>query len=184
MAFYIDNWYEDIIKGDVIIKHKGIITPDLITEILSRVESELIKRQESTKIRKKVYNVLVEALQNLFHHTDNLPDVNGVNFKEKFVTFVLKKDKEDKYSYISGNYILKDRVRFLKDRLDQINYLTLNELKILYKLILNNNEFSDKGGGGLGLIDIAKRTGNNYEYNFHDNIENYSFYCLKIIISN
>ena len=184
MAFYIDTWYEDIIKGDVIINHKGIITADLITKILNDAEKELVKRKVGNKIRKQIYNVLVEALQNLFHHTDNLPDVDGVSFKEKFVTFVLKKEKEDKYSYISGNYILKDRVKFLKDRIDQINYLTRNELKILYKLILNNNEFSDKGGGGLGLIDIAKRTGSQYEYRFHDNMEKYSFYCLKVIISN
>ena len=182
MAFNVDTWFEEINEGDIIISHKGIITAELITKLLNSFEEEFKKRNEKNKLRKKTYNILVEALQNLFHHTDNLPDEN--NSKEKFVTFALKKEKEDKYSYISGNYILKSRIKFLKDRIDQINFLTHNELKLLYKLILNNNEFSDKGGGGLGLVDIAKRTGNKYEYEFHDTIENYSFYCLKIIITN
>ncbi|MBN2756617.1 MAG: SiaB family protein kinase [Bacteroidales bacterium] len=184
MTFDIEAWYGEINKGDVIVNHKGVITNDLITEILSIVENKLIERKENTRIRKKIYNVMVEALQNLFHHTDKLPNETNDNFGEKFVTFVLKKEKEDKFSYISGNYILKSRVKFLKDRIDQIKYLTHEELQLLYKLILNNNEFSDKGGGGLGLVDIAKRTGNNFEYFFHENKKDHCFFCLKILITN
>ena len=184
MAFDVDTWFKKISEGDIIISYNGVITAELITELLNSFEKEFVKRNENNKLRKKTYNILVEALQNLFHHTDNLPGKSNNNIKEKFVTFVLKKEKEGKYSYVSGNYILKDRVKFLKDRIDQINFLTHSELKLLYKLILNNNEFSDKGGGGLGLVDIAKRTGNKYKYEFHDTIEDYSFYCLEIIINN
>jgi hypothetical protein len=184
MAFDIDSWYNNIINGDVIVHHKGTISADLITRVLEHVENELNERGEKSKKRKKVYNVMVEALQNLFHHTENTPEsINLGENEKKFAIFVLKKEANDDYSFTSGNFVFAERVKFLKDRLDQINYLTSKELKILYQLILNNDEYSDKGGGGLGLVDIAKRTGHEYEYAFHDQKSGHTFFCLEILIT-
>jgi hypothetical protein len=56
-------------------------------------------------------------------------------------------------------------------------------LKILYKIILNNEEFSQKGGGGLGLIDIARKTGNKLIADFYKCNTDYFFFSLEIVIS-
>ena len=50
-------------------------------------------------------------------------------------------------------------------------------------MILNNKEFSEKGGGGLGMIDIARKTGSKYEYNFYPVGEDYIFFELMININ-
>lgn len=185
MAFDIEGWYNEVGSGDVIVRHKGAISAELITNVLDKVESELDSRGEKSKIKKKVYNVMVESLQNLFHHTENSPENNNWGDNEKkFAIFVLKKETENDYSLTSGNYVIEKRVKFLKDRLDQINYLTADELKILYQLILNNDEYSDKGGGGLGLVDIAKRTEKRYDYSFYNQNNGLYFFCLKILITN
>jgi len=185
MAIDIDNWYNEVIEGDVVVHYKGAISADLITRVLEHIENELAIRNEKSKLRKKVYNVMVEALQNLFHHTGLQPDSSQIAAIEKnFAIFVLKKLPDGNFIVISGNFVEEQRVKFLKDRMDQINYLTLEELKILYQLILNNQEYSDKGGGGLGLIDIAKRTGHKYEYSFNNQENEYYFFTLKVLISN
>jgi hypothetical protein len=67
--------------------------------------------------------------------------------------------------------------------LDDINALTKEELKDYYKEILNNGEMSMKGGGGLGMIDIARKTGQKLNYNFMSVDEKYSFFSLNIKIS-
>ena len=183
MAFNIEKWYKEINTGDVILSHYGTITANAITLMLDDIEQALYDRNETSKLRKKIYNVMVEALQNLFHHS-GLPPQEVINkFGKKFASFVLKKEADNTYSFISGNFLRKEKVKFIKDRIDQINYLSPDELKILYKLILNNNEFSDKGGGGLGLVDIAKRTGHDYHYMFHNYTDEFYFFCLKITIS-
>ena len=185
MAFDLQSWYDDVKTGDVIVHHKGAITAELITRVLEHVENELTIRKEKNKVRKKIYNVMVEALQNLFHHTEDPPENNILgDIDKKFAIFVLKKEEKEEYSITSGNYVIEKRIKFLKDRLDQINYLTVDELKILYQLILNNDEYSDKGGGGLGLVDIAKRSEHRYEYSFHNQHNGFYFFCLKILITN
>jgi hypothetical protein len=185
MALDIDGWYNEMIEGDVVVHHKGIISAELITNVLDQIENELAARNEKSKLRKKVYNVMVEALQNLFHHTELKPEIFKTNEIDKnFAIFVLKKLPDGNFNVINGNFVEERRVKLLKDRMDQINYLTMDELKILYQLILNNQEYSDKGGGGLGLIDIAKRTGHEYEYSFHNQNNGFYFFCLKILITN
>ncbi|OQY02016.1 MAG: hypothetical protein B6I20_07270 [Bacteroidetes bacterium 4572_117] len=183
MEFDVEGWYKKVNQGDVVLSHAGSISTKAITMILDDIEQALFERSEKSKLKKKIYNVVVEALQNLYHHTDNASKKVIDVFGEKFATFVLKKESENTYVFYSGNFIYEKNIKLLRDRINQINYLTVEELKILYKLILNNNEFSDKGGGGLGLVDIAKRTGCKFEYSFNSYTENCYFFCLKVTIS-
>ena len=53
----------------------------------------------------------------------------------------------------------------------------------MYQEILNNEGFSQKGGGGLGMIDIVRKSGQKLEFNFQNINENFSFFSLHIKIS-
>ncbi len=87
------------------------------------------------------------------------------------------------YTIITGNYIINENVHGLKTRLDEVNSLTKEELKEYYKKVLNNGEMSLKGGGGLGMIDIARKTGEKLDYNFLDIDNKVSFFTLNIKVS-
>ena len=84
------------------------------------------------------------------------------------------------YSITTGNYILSEREESFKERLERINSLTRDELKQMYKDVLNSDGRSDKGGGGLGMIDIARKTGNKLNYDFATLNDKYSFFSLNI----
>lgn len=137
---------------------------------------------EDPKVRKKVYNVLVECLQNLYHHLDEVSDSVG---SEKIRSAIFTIGKEDgKYSIVTGNYILNENIHGLKRRLDEVNSLNKEELKEYYKRVLNNGEMSLKGGGGLGMIDIARKTNEKLDYYFLEIDNKLSFFTLVIKVSN
>ena len=144
------------------------------------MESKLDTLQEEPKIKKKVYNVLVECLQNLYHHLDEVSQ--DQNEKIRSAIFMIGKI-DNSYNIITGNYIKNVNIEGLKKRLDHINILTKEELKEYYKLVLNNGEMSMKGGGGLGMIDIARKTGQKLNFDFSPVDEKYSFFSLNIKIS-
>jgi hypothetical protein len=87
------------------------------------------------------------------------------------------------YHIVTGNYIANENVTGMKNRLDEVNALSKEELKEYYKQILNNGEMSLKGGGGLGMIDIARKTGQKLGYHFEKIDEKVSFFNLDIKIS-
>lgn len=180
MAFDVNKWYNENNAGDVLYAYKGEVTSDLITSLLDKIEERLDERNEAPKVRKKLYNILVESLQNLYHHSSELKDQKSEICKEN--TVFIFKFAGDSFYVITGNFVESKRISYLKDRIDQINHLSKDELKALYKLILNNEEFSEKGGGGLGMIDIARKSEKKLKYQFHETNNSFHYFCFIVEI--
>lgn len=179
MMLDIYDFYDKMERNNILLSFKGDITSELLTSILQIMESKLDNLQEEPKIKKKVYNVLVECLQNLYHHMDEAGE--GME-KNRTAIFMIGK-VDGQYNIITGNYIANENVTGLKNRLDEVNALSKEELKDYYKKVLNNGEMSLKGGGGLGMIDIARKTGQKLNYNFQPIDEKLAFFTLNIKIS-
>ena len=182
MSFDLSNWYSKNTKENTLFSFLGEITEQTIIDILDKIEYLLSEGDEENKILKRVYYISVETLQNLFHHSDVPISKNNSSVNESNVAFILSEKTDDRYYITTGNFIKRSNIRVLKERIDQLNFLSKEEVKQLYKLILTNDEFSDKGGGGLGMIDLVKRTGNNLSYNFYNFDEEYIFFSLRIAI--
>lgn len=169
--------------GNIILSFRGEITADLVSSILKMIEEKLESEEDEVKKRRKVYNVLVETLQNLYHHIDSFPlkqgEKPGAN-RRTAVFMIGKKDGE--YDIISANYIAKENIPPLQDRLEKINSLDKEGLREYYQEVLTNGEVSIHGGGGLGMIDIARKSGNKLRFGFHEVNEDFSFFTLKIKI--
>jgi hypothetical protein len=181
MSFNLKEYYQDLSKGDVLLAYKGSITSELINDVLEGVEKKLDDAHEESKTRKKIYNVLVESMQNLFHHIEEYHEGISEDLDPKFGVVVIEKEN-GLYKVTTGNFVNSTKIKFLKEKIDKINSLTKDELKDMYKFILNHQKLSAKGGGGLGLVDIARKTGNKLEYAFYNYNNNYYFFNLTIRI--
>lgn len=179
MMLDIYDFYNRMERNNIMLSFKGDITSELLTSILQIMESKLENLQEEPKIKKKVYNVLVECLQNLYHHMD---EQQSSSSHIRAAIFMIGK-VDSQYNIITGNYIVNNNVSPLKAKLDHINTLNKDELKDYYKQVLDNGMMSDKGGGGLGMIDIARKTGQKLNYNFMPVNDQLSFFTLNIKIA-
>lgn len=181
MSFDVNEYYSKLNSDDVLIAYKGNVTSELISNVLEVIEARMDEYSEASKIRKKVYNVLVESLQNLYHHIDILPPEIRKDYDEKFGILVVSRE-ESRYRISTGNFIDSEKVPQLKGKIDKINSMDAEELKDMYKFILNHQRLSKKGGGGLGLVDIARKTGNKLDYKFHKYNADYAFFNLDVYV--
>ena len=179
MNFNLDQWYDDKIDEGAIFDYRGRVEDEDVTSILSSIEEILKRKDESPKLFKKIFNVLIELVQNLHHHGE-VPSDLGVDYS-KYGVLILR-DEGMQYRISVGNFIKIDGLKLIRDRIDQINTLSSEETRSLYRLILNNEEFSEKGGGGLGIVDIARKSGNNMEYQFLEYSPDYLFLSIDVII--
>ena len=182
MSFNVETYFSDLSNGDQILYYKGNIDSDLINRVLDSVEAKMVNSKERPKLRKKVYNVLVESLQNLYHHVEKVPEDFEDQKSEKYGMLAINK-VDNGYKIITGNFIFSEDVEMLEEKIKRINRSNHDELTELYKFILNHQRISSKGGGGLGLVDIARKSGNKLEYLFKDYDEKSSFFYLKILVS-
>ena len=181
MSFSVENFFKGLQTENVVFSYKGDISSDIINYILDSVEKKTGEMNDPSKTRKKVYNVLVESLQNLYHHVDSVPD----DFEEidamKFGLIVVARN-DSSYSITAGNFIKRNKIPSLEDKIVKINNSSAEEIKELYKYILHHQEISEKGGGGLGLVDIARKTGKKIAYRFDDYNTTHSFFSFSVEI--
>ncbi len=183
MSQFIDVCFEQMSLGEVVVSYKGSINADVIADTLSLVEVKLENSEVHNSIKKKLYNVLVEGLQNLYHHVDMPKELIPKDEAESnFGIFILNKLPEH-FRISTGNFVRENKIEVIKEKIDKINSLSSEELKDFYKFVLNNQKFSEKGGGGLGLIDIARKTGNKLEYKFFKYDEEFYFFNLTVYIN-
>jgi len=181
MGFDIDNYLTDQAKNNVILFYKGNVNSDVINHVLDTVEDKMVEVNEQSKLRKKVYNVLVESLQNLYHHVDKVPEDFEDQTSEKYGLLVVQRVDKG-YKIITGNFVHADNIEKLEEKIKRINRSSQEEIKELYKFILNHQRISAKGGGGLGLVDIARKTGHKLDYSFKQYNDKYSFFYLNILV--
>jgi len=182
MSFDVNQFYAEICGIDVFFAYKGEIASEQINSILEKIEERLVEVSSNNKLRKKIYNIMVESLQNLFHHSDDVPEDLIEMLGRRYGMIVIKRHDQD-FKITVGNFVSSDKVKFLTEKIEKINSMSEDELKEMYKFILNYQKISSKGGGGLGLIDIARKSDKKLEYGFYPYNENYCFYRLDIFVS-
>jgi len=100
---------------------------------------------------------MIEVFQNIVRH--------GEDIEESKDCFGVRCIADGLHIY-SSNQINQQAFTFLNSKLKEINKLSSAELKMLYMEILESRELSEKGGAGLGLIDMARKSGNSIQHDF------------------
>jgi hypothetical protein len=173
---YIYDLHRTMMAQKLILVYQGEFTQESTKSILAMAERNLDTTGEDSSIRRKVFNVMVEALQNIVKHSDELIDGS---VRSHAAIFLIGRD-EKKYSIMSGNPIRKANISKLNKALDTINSLDKEGLKEMYKEIIKNTTISEKGGAGLGFVDMARKSGEKLEYEFPEMNADYAFFCLKV----
>ena len=177
---FVHSFYKSMNEHKVQLVYEGEITHQITKAFTSLTETNMQLDEEAHSTQKKVFHVMVECLQNVGKHADGLDSLEGVK-DGRGVFLVCKNDEE--YTITTGNVVVNNKISEMTEVLDKINSLDKDGLKQLYKQQIKEGRLSNKGGAGLGFIDIAKKTGNKLNNNFISINEDYSFFVLTSTIS-
>ncbi len=170
--------HDEMASNGFSLVYEGEFSHEVMKMFTSMAERDMDKSNEDKSVKRKVFHVMVECLQNMTKHSDDVDKNDGVGNG----LFIVGK-KDGYWSVITANKILKEKIDGLKASIDNINSLNKDDLNALYKKQIREGSLSEKGGAGLGLIDIARKTGRQLDYQFLplEDKENY-FFLLKVRI--
>ena len=177
---FVYDFYRSMKAHEITLVYEGEITHQITKAFTSLTESNMAKEDESNTVQKKVFHVMVECLQNISKHADTFGSDDYL-FAGRGI-FMVSKGTED-YHVTTGNVIENRKIEELTEMLEEINSLDKEGLKQLYKKQMREGRLSDKGGAGLGFIDIVRKTGNKLEYHFLPIDETNSFFLLSSSVS-
>jgi hypothetical protein len=176
-AFNIYDLYKVMFDNKIILIYQGAFDQEMIKSVVSMTEKKLIQDNANENLRKKLFNIMVEGLQNICKHQLEID-----SFENN--PFLVITNNEDYFDVVTGNLIANVKIDIVKERIDYVNSLDKEELKEYYKKARLNSVISDVGGAGLGFIDMVRKSGNPLEYKFYDIDDQHSFFIQKTKVGN
>lgn len=173
--FDMNSHYGELLKGSLIYSFQGISSQLAMEEVFLDIEQALMYNTKVKIIRKRIFNVLVELIQNIYKYSASLP------VSDKNVLIIIQ-ETIDGYEIISGNYLESKFINMLRARANMINYLKSGQIDELYLQILQSGMVTEQQGAGLGFIDVARKSKSKLMYQFNEIDDTYSFFTLKTII--
>lgn len=174
---FVFDIHQKMIDSNLSLVYQGTFSQEITKAFVSLAEKNMDKAEEDRSVKRKVFNVMVECLQNIVKHSNEMED----NSPGKNAIFLVGVDQQ-KYLISSGNVVYSENVGTIENMIEKINVMSKDELKDYYKMVIKEGKISEKGGAGLGLIDMARKSGEKLTYEFKSIDEKFSFFSLQIVI--
>ena len=150
---------------------------DEMTYELMELQSSGINDKKS--IRKRLSYLVAECFQNVIRHSDASDKNNAGSHEPILITRKLKGN----HFITSINIIDNSDIEILKGHLNTLTNLGDEKIEEAFYQALNKNEMSEKGGAGLGLIEMARKTKNPLQHAFYKQNDNESLFVLQLKIT-
>lgn len=158
---FLPSFFRAHQREKMLFAYRGAMDESIMEAILGISEHTLEEHTSLAAANRKVSFLLVECFQNILRHGAVAPNSNdATNPLFSFRTF------DDSFYINSCNTIEEvDRER-LTEIVDLVNGLDKEGLTELYRNRLSQNAISERGGAGLGLIELSRKSGQPIRYRF------------------
>ncbi|PWJ44285.1 SiaB family protein kinase [Sediminitomix flava] len=170
--------HDEMSENGISIIYMGALNQDFTKMFLAMTEDKMDRKNEKMKVKKRVYHMLVETLQNITRHSAEMSD----NPKAGNGLFFIGQD-EKAYYVITSNKIENEERKSLCANIDEVNNASEEELKEMYKTQIKSGDLNATGGAGLGLIDLRRKTKEPLQYQFVRLNQEHSLFLLKVSVA-
>lgn len=176
---FLFELYNELSQDKMSLFYLGKFDDELTEMILQIQESSSYGDHSFRKIEKKAGYLMAECFQNVIRHGIH---PNAEEAATTHQNYFLIRSLPKYFHVTSGNLVTRDGRVQLEKILGRIMETSLPDLRKIYLEILSSGEVSAQGGAGLGLIDIARKTGKNLFHHFETINEYESLFLLQIVI--
>jgi hypothetical protein len=164
--------------------YNGPIWPDKLENFADILQRQFDFDKLPLNISQSVFSVFIEQLNNMIMYSaekENI-DYHDKNMEVSKGTFIL--GAQDKTYYVqTGNAMKNSNVELLKKRIDYLNTLDKKELRQYYKQQIHGEDDNPESkGGGIGLIEIARRSSSGIEYEITPLGDDLSYFTMYVVI--
>jgi hypothetical protein len=180
--FDIVEYRESMIKNGVLFCYNGYITDDIMMSIGSAINAKLLEINAVKSKARSVFSIFIEQMQNIIRYS---AEMSTVSVDDKLIDIrygmLIVSKEDDKFCITCGNVISNDNVDIFNKWLKRIKSSSMEEIKVMYNQLLNNIS-DDNAGSGVGFLDIAQRTNNNFDFIFTPIDDNLSYFIIKACV--
>lgn len=173
--------HEYMNEKNIIMSFMGELTHQVTTSLLKNLKDSMSYSNVDLLTQKRLYGIIVECLDNISKHWAAI-DIQKVMGRATPPIFMLSKN-DNCYYIVTGNHVANTEVGALATKIEMVNSLDKKGLQDFYRQTLAKESPLTRDNAGLGIIDIALKSGNKLEYEFRPVSDQVSFYVIQARIS-
>src|SRR5690554_3223498 len=146
--------------SQVLLHYSGEITSSVVATLSDTVRQRLDDSAPDRRIARRVFSAFIEMAQNVLHYAP--PAVDG----QPYGSLTVAHDAEV-FSVLCCNRIRNGQIGRLRERVEAVRKMTLDEIKATYRMQLRNDEGDPEGiskGAGLGFLTLAREASAPIDY--------------------
>ncbi|WP_109480458.1 SiaB family protein kinase [Paraburkholderia sp. C35] len=171
-------------RRNVLFYHKGYFSHNIVAAMGEVVKLQLEIAGVSGPTRRKLFSSFVELSQNIVHYSsDSLqPDSEGGGSIREGAVCI--STEGERHLMMCVNPIAAADVEGLRNKLEPLRSMSVEEIKQAYKVSLRADTPEDSKGAGLGFLTMARDASAPLEFEFHPRADEpgTTLFCLKAII--
>lgn len=164
--------------------HKGYFSQSIVAAMSEVVKLQLEVAGISAPIRRKLFSSFIELSQNIVHYSsDSLVEGDGAGDAIREGAMCITTDGE-RHLLSCVNPIATTAVSNLRERLEPLCSMSLEEIKQAYRQTLRSDTPEESKGAGLGFLTMARDASAPLEFAFYPRADapEITLFCLKTII--
>jgi hypothetical protein len=169
---------------NVIFYHMGYFSHSIVAAMAEVVKLQLEVSGVSGPTRRKLFSSFIELSQNIIHYSSDALGSSGIDSASLRQGAVCITAEADRHLMLCANPIASADVESLRDKLEPLRNMSLEQIKQAYKASLRADTLEDSKGAGLGFLTMARDASAPLEFAFHPRADEpaTTLFCLKAII--
>jgi len=179
-----------IMKNKIVLTFEGKMSQGVLINLVETLKEKLLASADNEVeledsdsrqfVVKKVYAIFIELAQNIQNHSAEKVLIEGA---ETGVGIIVIREDEECFTITSGNQVTLSKADSLNKYCEELNGLSSEEIRKLYRTQLRRERQEGSRGAGIGLLEVTKKTGNPIVHSLtKDGAEHY-FFTLSIRVN-
>ncbi|MBS1169844.1 MAG: hypothetical protein H6R01_762 [Burkholderiaceae bacterium] len=153
-------------KRHVIFYYVGYFSQSIISAMADAVRMGVEHIGAASQTRRRLFSSFVEMAQNIVHYSADALTPEDRNDREMRHGSVCIGIHGEKYFLICANPIKTEMAEQLRETLEPLRTMTIDEIKAAYKKMLQSDAPEGSKGAGLGLLTMARDASEPLEFDF------------------
>lgn len=172
-------------KRDVVFYYEGYFSQPIIVAVADAVKMRIEQAGAAGRTQRKLFSSFIEMTQNIIHYSVDAftrNDTASFNNEVRHGSICIATEA-GRYYLHCANPVHADIARQLRQKLEHLHTLNLDDIKREYKQTLRSETMQNSKGAGLGLLTVARDASEPLEFEFIpiQNSQNVLFYLKATI---
>ncbi|MGD2088587.1 MAG: SiaB family protein kinase [Candidatus Aminicenantes bacterium] len=175
------EYYKKMCERNIVLDFQGAISQELVVGMAELLKNKSSQEFGRTTIVKKLFSIFIEMAQNIAIYSAERVYLDA-HRGDVGAGIIVVTEENNNCTITSGNLVKNRSIAKIIERCQKINRMEKTELRQFYKSQIKSSRERGKKGAGVGLIDIARKSGNAIRYGVTQVDDINSFLVLSVKI--